>query len=263
MATAIAKKPNIKKTFVYIYLNLNNRTHEMQVQDLYCDPIYTEPSIWDKPINCQTKEDFADNILQDQMQDVLKPPTEHVKPVNIVSTFSVGIRLCLKKIAMSARNSNYNKKRMPAVTMRIKEPKTTALIFESGKVVVTAAKSVDESRLAGRKFARIIQKVGFPEAKFCEFTIRNIVASHAFGFSLNLNKFKFMVENYIQISYEPEIFPGAIIRLIDIKVTVLLFSSGKMIMTGANTMKKTEEALLYMKTVVEGNRQSIEFFNSL
>ena len=49
--------------------------------------------------------------------------------------------------------------------MRIREPKTTALIFASGKMVVTGAKSEDDSKLASRKYARIIQKLGFP-AKF-------------------------------------------------------------------------------------------------
>lgn len=60
--------------------------------------------------------------------------------------------------------------------MRIREPKTTALVFASGKVVVTGAKSEDDARLAARKYARIIQKLGF-EAKFTDFKIQNIVGS--------------------------------------------------------------------------------------
>ena len=60
--------------------------------------------------------------------------------------------------------------------MRIRDPKTTALIFASGKMVVTGAKSEDDSRLASRKYARIVQKLGF-EAKFSEFKIQNIVGS--------------------------------------------------------------------------------------
>ena len=60
--------------------------------------------------------------------------------------------------------------------MRIREPKTTALIFASGKMVITGAKSEDDSRLASRKYARIIQKLGF-EARFSEFKIQNIVGS--------------------------------------------------------------------------------------
>jgi hypothetical protein len=50
--------------------------------------------------------------------------------------------------------------------MRIREPKTTALIFASGKMVCTGAKSETESRLAAKKYARIIQKLGNTEATF-------------------------------------------------------------------------------------------------
>ena len=76
-------------------------------------------------------------------------------------TVNLDIRLDLKKIARSARNAEYNPKRFAAVIMRIREPRTTALIFSSGKMVCTGAKSENEARLAARKYARIIQKLGF------------------------------------------------------------------------------------------------------
>ena len=84
---------------------------------------------------------------------------------NIVSTISVGCKLDLKKIALHARNSEYNPKRFAALIMRIRTPRTTALIFSSGKMVCTGAKSEIESKLAARKYARIIQKLGFPVRK--------------------------------------------------------------------------------------------------
>ncbi|CAN7999648.1 unnamed protein product, partial [Ixodes hexagonus] len=80
---------------------------------------------------------------------------------NIVSTVNLGCKLDLKKIALHARNAEYNPKRFAAVIMRIREPRTTALIFSSGKMVCTGAKSEEQSRLAARKYARIIQKLGF------------------------------------------------------------------------------------------------------
>jgi TATA-box binding protein (TBP) (component of TFIID and TFIIIB) len=73
---------------------------------------------------------------------------------------------------LHARNAEYNPKRFAAVIMRIRDPKTTALIFASGKMVVTGAKSEDDSKLASRKYARIIQKLGF-NAKFTDFKIQN------------------------------------------------------------------------------------------
>ena len=60
---------------------------------------------------------------------------------NIVATVNLDCRLDLKTIALHARNAEYNPKRFAAVIMRIRQPKTTALIFASGKMVVTGAKS--------------------------------------------------------------------------------------------------------------------------
>ena len=80
---------------------------------------------------------------------------------NIVSTVNLGCKLDLKRIALHARNAEYNPKRFAAVIMRIREPRTTALIFSSGKMVCTGAKSEEQSRLAARKYARIVQKLGF------------------------------------------------------------------------------------------------------
>ena len=76
---------------------------------------------------------------------------------NIVATVNLDCRLDLKTIALHARNAEYNPKRFAAVIMRIRDP---ALIFASGKMVVTGAKSEDDSKLASRKYARIIQKLG-------------------------------------------------------------------------------------------------------
>ncbi len=114
--------------------------------------------------------------------------------------------------------------------MRIREPKSTALIFATGKMVVTGAKSEEDSRLAARKFARIIQKLGFP-AKFAEFKIQNIVASCDVKFPVSLETIS--VRHAAFSSYEPEIFPGLIYRMISPKVVMLIFASGKVVLTGA------------------------------
>lgn len=95
---------------------------------------------------------------------------------NIVSTVNLSCKLDLKKIALYARNAEYNPKRFAAVIMRIREPRTTALIFSSGKMVCTGAKSEQDSRLAARKYARIIQKLGFM-----------VITVHDFCFHLCIN----------------------------------------------------------------------------
>ncbi|XP_053701019.1 TATA box-binding protein-like 2 isoform X1 [Synchiropus splendidus] len=104
---------------------------------------------------------------------------------NIVSTVNLGCPLNLKFIALQARNAEYNPKRFAAVIMRIREPRTTALIFSSGKMVCTGAKSEEQSRLASRKYARVVQKLGFP-ARFMDFKIQNMVASCDVFFPIRL-----------------------------------------------------------------------------
>ena len=123
---------------------------------------------------------------------------------NIVATVNLDCRLDLKTIALHARNAEYNPKRFAAVIMRIRNPKTTALIFASGKMVVTGAKSEDDSKLASRKYARIIQKLGF-NAKFTDFKIQNIVGSCDVKFPIRLEGLAFSHGTFS--SYEPEFFP--------------------------------------------------------
>jgi len=149
---------------------------------------------------------------------------------NIVATVSLECRLDLKTIALHARNAEYNPKRFAAVIMRIREPKTTALIFASGKMVVTGAKSEDDSRLAARKYARIIQKLGF-DAQFKDFKIQNIVGSCDVKFPIRLEGLAYSHGNFS--SYEPELFPGLIYRMVKPKVVLLIFVSGKIVLTGA------------------------------
>ncbi|GAB1517664.1 TATA-binding protein (TBP) [Rhizoctonia solani] len=165
---------------------------------------------------------------------------------NIVATVNLDCRLDLKTIALHARNAEYNPKRFAAVIMRIRDPKTTALIFASGKMVVTGAKSEDDSRLASRKYARIVQKLGF-DAKFSEFKIQNIVGSCDVKFPIRLEGLAYSHGQFS--SYEPELFPGLIYRMLKPKVVLLIFVSGKIVLTGAKASKVREEIYTAFNTI--------------
>ncbi|KAG0378434.1 TATA-box-binding protein [Mortierella sp. AD032] len=158
---------------------------------------------------------------------------------NIVATVNLDCRLDLKTIALHARNAEYNPKRFAAVIMRIRDPKTTALIFASGKMVVTGAKSEDDSKLASRKYARIIQKLGFP-AKFTDFKIQNIVGSCDVKFPIRLEGLAYAHGPFT--SYEPELFPGLIYRMVKPKIVLLIFVSGKIVLTGAKVREEIYQA---------------------
>lgn len=139
--------------------------------------------------------------------------------------------------------------RFAAVIMRIREPKTTALIFASGKMVVTGAKSEDDSKLASRKYARIIQKLGF-NAKFTDFKIQNIVGSCDIKFPIRLEGLASRHHHFS--SYEPELFPGLIYRMMKPKIVLLIFVSGKIVLTGAKVREEIYSAFELIYPVLSG-----------
>ncbi|PSN61025.1 transcription initiation factor-like protein [Corynespora cassiicola Philippines] len=172
---------------------------------------------------------------------------------NIVATVNLSARLDLKTIALHARNAEYNPKRFAAVIMRIREPKTTALVFASGKMVVTGAKSEDDSKLASRKYARIIQKLGF-NARFTDFKIQNIVGSCDIKFPIRLEGLA--SRHHTFSSYEPELFPGLIYRMMKPKIVLLIFVSGKIVLTGAKVREEIYTAFELIYPVLSDFRKS-------
>ena len=119
----------------------------------------------------------ASTSLAPLPDDAVDEQPQQLRPVlqNLVATCKVADDLDLKAIATGARNAEYNPKRFAAVIIRIREPKTTALIFKSGKMVVTGAKSEEAARQAARKYARLLQKLNCANVVFQEFKIQNMV----------------------------------------------------------------------------------------
>lgn len=168
---------------------------------------------------------------------------------NIVCTVNLSCKLDLKKIALHARNAEYNPKRFAAVIMRIRDPRTTALIFSSGKMVCTGAKSEEMAKLAARKYARIVQKLGFP-AKFLDFKIQNMVGSCDVKFPIRLEGLVLTHQQFS--SYEPELFPGLIYRMVKPRIVLLIFVSGKVVLTGAKVRQEIYDAFENIYPILKG-----------
>ncbi|XP_017858024.1 PREDICTED: TBP-related factor [Drosophila arizonae] len=183
------------------------------------------------------------NALQPQQPAVLtesKDAQHEIKLQNIVATFSVDCELDLKTINSRTRNSEYTPKRFRGVIMRMHSPRCTALIFRTGKVICTGARNETEANIGSRKFARILQKLGFP-VKFVDYKLQNIVATVDLRFPIRL-------ENLNQVhgqfsSYEPEMFPGLIYRMVKPRIVLLIFVNGKIVFTGAKSRKDIMDCL--------------------
>ncbi|XP_032691277.1 TBP-related factor-like [Odontomachus brunneus] len=155
-------------------------------------------------------------------------------------------------INVRTRNSEYNPARFTGLVMRIQNPRATALIFRSGKLVCTGARNEEESLLATKKFARIIQKLGFP-VKFTSFTIQNIVATCDLKFPIKLESLN---QKHGQFSsYEPELYPGLTYRMLKPRVVLLIFVNGKVVITGAKKRKDLHEALFYIYPILKSFRK--------
>jgi transcription initiation factor TFIID TATA-box-binding protein len=134
---------------------------------------------------------------------------------------------------------------------RTKSPKTAALIFGSGKIVCTGAKSIDDVYIGLSKVFEKLRGMGTQIMDKPEIKIQNIVASADLGRVLNLNAIAIGLglEN---IEYEPEQFPGLVYRLSSPKVVMLLFGSGKLVVTGGKKPEDAEAAVEKIVIELEG-----------
>lgn len=168
-----------------------------------------------------------------------------IKVENIVASATLGQKLELPKIAPALENVEYNLEQFPGLVFKLKEPKTAALIFGSGKLVCTGAKCIEDSKQAIHMTVDRIREMDKNIPEDFDIKIQNIVASANLGKVLNLEAVALDLEN---TEYEPEQFPGLVYRLSDPKVVLLLFGSGKVVCTGAKT---ADQALLGVQKTKE------------
>jgi len=164
------------------------------------------------------------------------------------------VRLDLKQIALRCRNTEFNPRRFAAVIMRLREPRATALLFASGRMVVTGNKSSHNCALAAKKFSFIVSKVGFQPAPLIDFKIQNVVGTVDVGFPIRLEGVVYAHPTFS--SYEPELFPGLIYRLAQPRVVFLIFVSGKVVITGAKTEEQMVEGLKKVYPILMEFRKS-------
>jgi len=164
----------------------------------------------------------------------------NIKIENIVASTALNIRIPLEKIVEHLEGTEYEPEQFPGLVYRMKDPKAAALIFSSGKIVCTGARSITDVKKVVKKVVRMIKEAKLGEPKKYKIQIENIVASAKLESKLNLDKIAFELENS---EYEPEQFPGLVYRMKDPKAAFLLFSSGKIVCTGVRNVEDIESAV--------------------
>ena len=163
-----------------------------------------------------------------------KPNMPQTKPIvsveNVVASADVMQKMDLNEITKTFPDVEYHPDQFPGLVFRLKTPKTATLIFTSGKMVCTGSKSEAMARKAVKTVVQMLRKGGIKVKKDAVVTIQNIVASINLGGRIHLEQ---AARTLPRSMYEPEQFPGLIHRMVDPKTVILLFSSGKLVCTGA------------------------------
>ena len=159
---------------------------------------------------------------------------------NVVASATLNQRVDLNAVVKGYPGVEYRPEQFPGLVFRLKRPKTATLIFNSGKMVCTGAKSEKEARRAVMKVIKELKKSGIIIIGKPELKIQNIVASANLGGMIDLEKSAYSLGRTM---YEPEQFPGLIYRMDEPKVVILLFASGKLVCTGAKKEEDVYEAV--------------------
>ena len=159
---------------------------------------------------------------------------------NIVASVSLHVPIPLEKVSAKIKNTEYDPEQFPGLVFRLRDPKISALLFSSGKVVCTGARSMEKVEESIEKIIKSLKKIGIEIKIKPEINIQNIVASGSVGMDLNLNVLAMKLDN---TEYEPEQFPGLVYKLDEAKATFLLFSNGKIVCTGTKSEEEVDAAL--------------------
>ena len=175
---------------------------------------------------------------------------ESLKIENIVASGVIADSIDLAEVSQRIPACELNTKRFPGAVYRIEKPKIASLIFSSGKVVLTGIR--DKQALADGLgiITNSLREAGVACYDEPRVAITNIVCSYDIGKYINLNKVVITL-NLENIEYEPEQFPGLVYRIKDPKIVALLFSSGKIILTGGKTIEDIKRGLDFLEQKLE------------
>ena len=168
--------------------------------------------------------------------------------VNVVVSATINQRLDLKEITKKFPDVEWRPDLFPGAVFRLKNPKTATLLFRTGKMVCTGAKSEELARKAVKKVVQLLRKGKIKIKNEATVKIQNIVASINLGGRVHLEQ---AARSLPRSMYEPEQFPGLIHRMLDPKTVILIFSSGKLVCAGARTEKEVYRSVNNLHSLLE------------
>ncbi|MEI6840361.1 MAG: TATA-box-binding protein [Methanomicrobiales archaeon] len=165
-----------------------------------------------------------------------------LKIQNIVMTGRIADSLDIQHIAEKLDGCVFTKKKFPGAVYHMKEPKIVALLFNSGKIVFTGITCMEDYQKGLGLLISQLDGLGIKTMAVPDISAKNMVCSYDTGLKINLTKV-ITTFAYEKIEYEPEQFPGLVFRIDEPKIVVLIFSSGKIILTGGTNIEDVKSAI--------------------
>jgi len=174
-------------------------------------------------------------------------PEPSINIENVVASVVINQRLDLHKIEQLIPGATFNPDKFPGLILKLKEPKTALLIFSSGKFVCTGAKSAATVAKAVNKVIEMLNARGIKITGKPLIKVENIVASAKLHVTVDLERASVELEGTV---YEPEQFPGMILRMENPNVVFLVFSSGSLVCTGAKKEEDVYKAVYKLRRIL-------------
>lgn len=176
-----------------------------------------------------------------------------VEVVNVVGSGAIGAEIDLEALSVDlAADTNYTPETHTGMHIRLENGGLITL-YRTGSYHIVGVDSVDSLKRARDDFFSLLRDVGVEISVDDDpFSVRNIVTTTDLEQTVNLNALAigFGLEN---VEYEPEQFPGLVYRPKERESAVLIFGSGKMVITGVETVEEVED----VRGLVEEKVQNI------
>ena len=172
--------------------------------------------------------------------------------VNAVGSGDLGIEIDLNRLASDVKEVEFDPDKHPGAYVRLKEVGPLIMVYRTGKYIITGSKSDEEAYSCRKQFLMVLTEEGVlnePEDEW--FSMQNYVCTGELNQVQNLNALAIGL-GLEYTEYEPEQFPGLVFRPDDHSVVILIFASGKVVVTGAKNIDAAEKTFQSLKENLDG-----------
>lgn len=156
---------------------------------------------------------------------------------NMVITVEFSDRIDLGTLLKGIKGIEYEPEQFPGMVYRMENPRSSFLIFSTGKMNCTGTTNMKEANIAINKLLNMFKDIGIKVHK-PRLEIQNIVASCESEKQINLAK----VLKLDGTEYDPESFPGLVYRAGE-GVVFLIFGKGKIVCVGARSKRQVRRSI--------------------